>query len=43
MGEARVTVCLHRVCTDFNLQVVASVVLTPATAYIAPGDALRYR
>ncbi|XP_045500489.1 uncharacterized protein LOC123697957 [Colias croceus] len=43
MGESRVTACLGRICTDFKLQVVASVVLTPATAYIVLGDALRYR
>ncbi|CAK1555867.1 unnamed protein product [Leptosia nina] len=43
MGEARVTVCLGKICTDFNLQVVASVVLTPATAFVVPGDALKYR
>ncbi|CAG9788623.1 unnamed protein product [Diatraea saccharalis] len=43
MGECRVTVCLNDICTDFDLNVVASVVLTPATATIAPGDNLRYR
>ncbi|XP_045521900.1 nuclear pore membrane glycoprotein 210 [Pieris brassicae] len=43
MGDARVTVCLDEICTMFSLQVVASVVLTPATAYVAPGDALKYR
>ncbi|XP_048479834.1 nuclear pore membrane glycoprotein 210 [Plutella xylostella] len=43
MGECRVHVCLEDVCTDFNLHVVASVVLTPAVATIAPGDTLRYR
>ncbi|XP_059057889.1 uncharacterized protein LOC131851404 [Achroia grisella] len=43
MGDCRVTVCLGDICTDFNLQVVASVVLTPATAVIAPTDTLKYR
>ncbi|XP_072944602.1 nuclear pore membrane glycoprotein 210 [Epargyreus clarus] len=43
MGECRVTVCLEDICTDFNLRVVASVVLTPATAFVAPGDSLRYK
>ncbi|RVE45434.1 hypothetical protein evm_009869 [Chilo suppressalis] len=43
IGECRVTVCLNNICTDFSLHVVASVVLTPATAMIAPGDTLRYR
>ena len=43
MGECRVTVCLYQICTDFDLQVVASVVLTPTTAYIAPGDTLKYK
>ncbi|KAJ8714954.1 hypothetical protein PYW08_004935 [Mythimna loreyi] len=43
MGESKVTVCLEKICTDFNLQVIASVVLMPATASIAPGDTLRYR
>ncbi|XP_026495641.2 nuclear pore membrane glycoprotein 210 [Vanessa tameamea] len=43
MGEALVTVCLGHICTDLNLRVVASVVLTPATAFIVPGDTLRYR
>ncbi|XP_063829212.1 nuclear pore membrane glycoprotein 210 [Ostrinia nubilalis] len=43
MGDARGTVCLDDICTDFHLQVVASVVLTPATAYIAPGDTIRYK
>ncbi|KAM3965882.1 nucleoporin 210 [Aphomia sociella] len=43
MGECRVTVCLADICTNFNLHVVASVVLTPATAVIAPGDTLRYK
>ncbi|KAL0821632.1 hypothetical protein ABMA28_005074 [Loxostege sticticalis] len=43
MGDSRVTVCLDDICTDFTLQVVASVVLTPATAYIAPGDTIRYK
>ncbi|XP_050347880.1 nuclear pore membrane glycoprotein 210 [Nymphalis io] len=43
MGEALVTVCLGQICTDLNLRVVASVVLTPATAFIVPGDTLRYR
>lgn len=43
IGESRVTACLEDICTDFTLQVVASVVLTPATAIIAPGDTLRYK
>ncbi|XP_045774932.1 nuclear pore membrane glycoprotein 210 isoform X2 [Maniola jurtina] len=43
MGESKVTVCLEKICTSFNLQVVASVVLTPAVAYVAPGDTLRYK
>ncbi|XP_061719116.1 nuclear pore membrane glycoprotein 210 [Cydia pomonella] len=43
MGDVRVTVCLKDICTDFKLNVVASVVLTPAIATIAPGDTLRYR
>lgn len=45
MGECRVTVCLpdSEICTDFSLHVVASVVLTPAMATIAPGDTLRYK
>ncbi|XP_075980282.1 nucleoporin 210 [Anticarsia gemmatalis] len=43
IGESRVTVCLDHICTDFDLQVVASVVLTPAVALIAPGDTMRYR
>lgn len=45
MGESRVTVCLQNqnICTDFNLHVIASVVLMPATASIAPGDTLRYK
>ncbi|KAI8439286.1 hypothetical protein MSG28_013120 [Choristoneura fumiferana] len=43
MGECLVTVCLKAICTDFQLHVVASVVLTPATASIAPGDTLRYK
>ncbi|CAH2092768.1 unnamed protein product [Euphydryas editha] len=43
MGEARVTVCLEHICTDLNLQVVASVILIPATAFIVPGDTLRYK
>ncbi|CAB3246872.1 unnamed protein product [Arctia plantaginis] len=43
LGETRVTVCLEDICTDFDLHVVASVVLMPATAIIAPGDTLRYK
>ncbi|KAJ0174740.1 hypothetical protein K1T71_009848 [Dendrolimus kikuchii] len=44
MGKCRVIVCLDDyICTDFNLNVVASVVLTPATALIAPGDTIKYR
>ncbi|XP_028041164.1 uncharacterized protein LOC114251176 [Bombyx mandarina] len=43
MGDCRVTVCLKNICSDFTLQVVASVVLMPATAVIAPGDTLKYR
>ncbi|CAH2043416.1 unnamed protein product, partial [Iphiclides podalirius] len=43
MGECQVTVCIGNICTDFNLQVVASVVLYPATAVVAPGDTLRYK
>ncbi|XP_050665681.1 nuclear pore membrane glycoprotein 210 [Leptidea sinapis] len=43
MGDSKVTVCLQSICTDFTLQVIASVVLNPATAYIAPGDALQYK
>uniref|UniRef100_A0A2A4JEH8 Nuclear pore membrane glycoprotein 210 n=1 Tax=Heliothis virescens TaxID=7102 RepID=A0A2A4JEH8_HELVI len=43
MGESRVTVCLGDICTDFNLQVIASVVLMPAVASIVPGDTLRYK
>ncbi|KAF9424571.1 hypothetical protein HW555_000382 [Spodoptera exigua] len=43
MGESRVTVCLEDICTDFNLQVIASVVLMPAIASIVPGDSLRYK
>ncbi|XP_047032094.1 nuclear pore membrane glycoprotein 210 [Helicoverpa zea] len=43
MGESRVTVCLEDICTDFDLQVIASVVLMPAVASIVPGDTLRYR
>lgn len=44
MGECRIIVCLDdEICTDFNLNVVASCVLTPATALIAPGDTLSYR
>nr|XP_032519156.1 uncharacterized protein LOC116771416 [Danaus plexippus plexippus] len=43
MGESHVTVCLDKICTDFYLHVVASVVLTPAVAYVAPGDTLRYK
>ncbi|XP_013140748.1 PREDICTED: uncharacterized protein LOC106105069 [Papilio polytes] len=43
MGECRVTVCLGDICTGFNLKVVASVVLNPVTAVIAPQDSLRYK
>ncbi|CAH0720394.1 unnamed protein product, partial [Brenthis ino] len=43
MGESRVTVCLGTICANFDLQVVASVVLTPTIAYIAPGDTLKYK
>ncbi|CAG5033254.1 unnamed protein product [Parnassius apollo] len=43
MGECKVTVCLEDICTDFNLKVVASVALMPATAVIAHGDTLRYK
>ncbi|KAL4708976.1 hypothetical protein ACJJTC_005837 [Scirpophaga incertulas] len=43
MGECRVVVCLRAICTDFELNVVASVVLTPAMAIVAPGDLLQYR
>ncbi|XP_060804760.1 nuclear pore membrane glycoprotein 210 [Amyelois transitella] len=43
MGECLVTVCLDNICTDFRLHVVASVVLTPATAIVTPGDTLRYK
>ncbi|CAK1586816.1 unnamed protein product [Parnassius mnemosyne] len=43
MGECKVTVCLEDICTDFDLKVVASVVLMPATAVIAHGDTLRYK
>ncbi|XP_041982111.1 nuclear pore membrane glycoprotein 210 [Aricia agestis] len=43
MGDARVTVCLGKICTQFDLTVVASVVLTPAIAYISQGDTINYR
>ncbi|XP_037293056.1 uncharacterized protein LOC115446691 isoform X2 [Manduca sexta] len=43
MGDCQVTVCLGDICTNVNLQVVPSVVLTPATAIIALGDTLRYK
>ncbi|XP_053610955.1 nuclear pore membrane glycoprotein 210 [Plodia interpunctella] len=43
MGECLVTVCLDKICTDFRLHVVASVVLTPATAIVTLGDILRYK
>ncbi|XP_023937220.1 nuclear pore membrane glycoprotein 210 [Bicyclus anynana] len=43
MGESKVTVCLGNICTSSNLHVAASVVLTPAVAYIAPGDTLQYK
>ncbi|KPJ15624.1 Nuclear pore membrane glycoprotein 210 [Papilio machaon] len=43
MGECRVTVCLDNICTGFNLKVVASVVLNPVTAFIAPQGTLRYK
>lgn len=43
LGECRLTVCLGNICTDASLHVVASVVLTPATAFIAPGDTVRYK
>ncbi|GBP92984.1 Nuclear pore membrane glycoprotein 210 [Eumeta japonica] len=35
MGEVQVSVCLGKICTDFVLNVVASVVLIPGTAVIA--------